>query len=549
MFKYIWENDVNDHYFKPPPFDEENAIKNLYKNQVLKGHEGCVNTLKWNKSGTLLASGSDDRHIIIWRGTGEQVHNIRTNHMGNIFAVDFMPQRPQLLVSGAADHTILTNHILYGNEGFWQTDGRVKRIITLEEDPFLLWAAVEDGTVKRVDIRSNEMSTFITVEDKDYAVKTIANTEILPYLIAVGFDVAETHIYDRRNTTKPAIILRPSDPSIQYAHSTHVTFNSAGTHVLVNLGGVGAYLYDLKEGNEPNILNSIYDLIKTPEVQDPIIRHTELEHQDIRNKGNNLIRAKKFSEAIDYYSRLMEQKFKDNALNSVMASNRALGFLLRRQKGDSYSCVRDSIKALELHNGNAKALYRLANGLICVDQFSLAGKVCDEFRRRFPNDKSIEKLESQVTDMNRKGHSRSMEIGNDEIDYISRYHAHLNDQTDIKEANFFGTDDRFIVAGSDCGTMFVYDTKSTALIGAWQADENILNILQPHPSMFMLATSGIDYDIKLWEPRFEKTEEETQNDSKMPDPYEFMERRQRNGLEFTFMSRRVLRAQPECVTS
>ena len=34
--------------------------------QVLAGHDGCVNCLEWNKSGTLLASGSDDLFVNLW---------------------------------------------------------------------------------------------------------------------------------------------------------------------------------------------------------------------------------------------------------------------------------------------------------------------------------------------------------------------------------------------------------------------------------------------------------------------------------------------------
>ena len=34
--------------------------------QVLEGHDGCVNCLEWNKSGTLLASGSDDLFVYLW---------------------------------------------------------------------------------------------------------------------------------------------------------------------------------------------------------------------------------------------------------------------------------------------------------------------------------------------------------------------------------------------------------------------------------------------------------------------------------------------------
>ncbi len=43
-------------------FNEVFARKLSVEN-VLQGHEGCVNRLAWNEEGTLLASGSDDRRV------------------------------------------------------------------------------------------------------------------------------------------------------------------------------------------------------------------------------------------------------------------------------------------------------------------------------------------------------------------------------------------------------------------------------------------------------------------------------------------------------
>ena len=41
-------------------------IDNLHKMKLLEGHDGCVNCLEWNRSGTILASGSDDLSVILW---------------------------------------------------------------------------------------------------------------------------------------------------------------------------------------------------------------------------------------------------------------------------------------------------------------------------------------------------------------------------------------------------------------------------------------------------------------------------------------------------
>ena len=90
---------------------------------------------------------------------------------------------------------------------------------------------------------------------------------------------------------------------------------------------------------------------------------------------------------------------------------------------------------------------------------------------------------------------------NEAYDYSHRFVGSCNTTTDIKEANFFGADGQFIVAGSDCGCMLLWDRRTTNLIEAWQGDESIVNCVQPHPSTCMIATSGLDPVVRLWSPR------------------------------------------------
>lgn len=71
----------------------------------------------------------------------------------------------------------------------------------------------------------------------------------------------------------------------------------------------------------------------------------------------------------------------------------------------------------------------------------------------------------------------------------------------IKEASFWGDD--YVMSGSDCGHVFIWDRHTAELKMLLQADHHVVNCLQPHPSLPLLATSGIDHDIKLWTPVLE----------------------------------------------
>ncbi|XP_063222429.1 DDB1- and CUL4-associated factor 8-like [Bacillus rossius redtenbacheri] len=91
----------------------------------------------------------------------------------------------------------------------------------------------------------------------------------------------------------------------------------------------------------------------------------------------------------------------------------------------------------------------------------------------------------------------------DGADYIHRYEGHRNNAT-VKGVNFFGPRSEFIVSGSDCGNIFFWEKESEAIVQWMPGDENgVVNCLEPHPQMPILASSGLDDDIKIWVPSCE----------------------------------------------
>ncbi|KAG7463499.1 hypothetical protein MATL_G00177260 [Megalops atlanticus] len=78
------------------------------------------------------------------------------------------------------------------------------------------------------------------------------------------------------------------------------------------------------------------------------------------------------------------------------------------------------------------------------------------------------------------------------------YEGHRNSRTMIKESCFWGNN--FVLSGSDCGHIFIWDRHTAEHLMLLEADNHVVNCLQPHPYDPMLASSGIDYDIKIWSP-------------------------------------------------
>jgi len=128
----------------------------------LKGHNGCVNCLEWNRAGSLLISGSDDLTVNIWKPFSSGSHaepvdghkksavikpvaSHLTQHVANIFGVKFL-QDERVMATCAADGMafiidIETNAV----NNKYNHEARVKRLAV--SCPNTFYSACEDGNV------------------------------------------------------------------------------------------------------------------------------------------------------------------------------------------------------------------------------------------------------------------------------------------------------------------------------------------------------------------------------------------------------------------
>ncbi|XP_013778466.1 DDB1- and CUL4-associated factor 8-like [Limulus polyphemus] len=91
----------------------------------------------------------------------------------------------------------------------------------------------------------------------------------------------------------------------------------------------------------------------------------------------------------------------------------------------------------------------------------------------------------------------------DGAEYIHRYQGHRNSET-VKGVNYFGLKSEFIVSGSDCGYIYFWEKESEHIVQCLLGDEGgVVNCLEPHPNCPVMATSGLDIDVKIWVPSCE----------------------------------------------
>ena len=111
----------------------------------------------------------------------------------------------------------------------------------------------------------------------------------------------------------------------------------------------------------------------------------------------------------------------------------------------------------------------------------------------------------------------------------------------IKGVTYVGQNSEFVASGSDCGSMFIWETKTGTLVNILEeADNYVLNAIAAHPSGApVLASSGIEHVVKLWSPdwsslRFDRNSERvatilarnqspaTTSSFGLPDPFELL---------------------------
>ncbi|KAG8508066.1 DDB1- and CUL4-associated factor 8 [Galemys pyrenaicus] len=88
----------------------------------------------------------------------------------------------------------------------------------------------------------------------------------------------------------------------------------------------------------------------------------------------------------------------------------------------------------------------------------------------------------------------------DGAQYSKRYKGHRNNAT-VKGVNFYGPRSEFVVSGSDCGHVFLWEKSSCQIVQFMEGDKGgTVNCLEPHPYLPVMATSGLDHDAKIWAP-------------------------------------------------
>lgn len=638
ILQLIRDRELNDHIRTKYALKSNLNYKCISKLGLLtqlEGHQGCVNCLQWNESGSTLVSASDDFQVILWDPFLQKVKTaIKTSHRGNIFSVKFIPGcNNDIVATGAGDWSTQTYNVTTGKQlsNCTCSQGRVKRLAVANDVPSVYWCASEEGCISQHDIRMSHVcplgkpkSTLVTIYGylgKKIEAKCLDINQFRTEQLAVGANDQYVRLYDRRMIQSLSslgvkyplpkypseyvlefddnnVSLNEANDALQYFVPGHIhlndnetmipkkrksyvitylTFSPDGRELLVNYGGEYVYLYNLMNRADNTFFN-IPKVMKVPRengegsskdlMYDPVpVPHLALPDkvEQLKLKANYLFEKEDYTAAITLYN---------EAINiykcSVLFSNRAAAYIKRRWHGDFYAALKDCVTALQLEPNHMKAHFRLVVCLFELNKLKDSKMYLDQFIEKYPLYKTsaaYKYLHNDLIDAQSKkdklDRKKSVEQSNilDDLnieqaqklifekhfrnqakDYHRRYYGHCNTSTDIKEANFFGNKNEFIVAGSDDGLIFVWEKNTENNLLILKGDSSIVNCIQPHPSEFMLATSGIDNEVKLWSPLPDDVDNEfiiehysttamINQRRMMADPFEVLIRNMRRSVE------------------
>ncbi|XP_044738260.1 WD and tetratricopeptide repeats protein 1-like isoform X3 [Chrysoperla carnea] len=308
--------------------------------------------------------------------------------------------------------------------------------------------------------------------------------------------------------------------------TTYVSFSPLGDELLVNLGGDHIYLYDINNTN-----NYTYKLTKPPKMTED---NGLISSGDTGSSGNNGIVLKTCCSTLNESFPSEEMSFDEVPGNltivptstpecSCQYIKRADSLMKRKWLGDYYAAARYYLIALNTRGGirsikGRRALIGIVYALIKLKWWKAAkawmnllrghhSKYSSEYTRltealQKPNSECLVIPGGLQNDDQITIHKSQQETTwrSAAVDYQARFVGHCNTTTDIKEAAFIGPTGNYIAAGSDDGVLYIWKRDSCALVTAYHADTSIVNCVQPHPSTCLIATSGIETVVKLWQP-------------------------------------------------
>lgn len=245
----------------------------LQVDQVLEGHDGCVNTVSWDQAGRFLVSGSDDTALCLWDYSKrmERAARLRTDHTANIFHAKFMASG--ILASCALDQTVCITDAAAERtvSSFRGHRSAVQKLVVDPGNEHTFLSCSEDGIVFQLDRRLPQLGGQQLLDWRErwsegpqllgVGINSMASSPGRQHLLLLGGEDPFIWLYDRRRLSpraEPISAFRPpSVPVFAAQHVTGVAISPDGRRLLGSWSSAHIVQFDADSGGPPPPLHQL----------------------------------------------------------------------------------------------------------------------------------------------------------------------------------------------------------------------------------------------------------------------------------------------------
>ncbi|XP_047307937.1 DDB1- and CUL4-associated factor 8 [Impatiens glandulifera] len=257
----------------------EALVKQIDLFGKLEGHRGCVNAIMFNSTGDLLASGSDDQLVKLWKWETKKLElSYDSGHLDNIFQVKIMPfTDDRRIITSSADGQVRLGEMLENGEVETKRLGKhQKRVHSLAVEPgspHIFYSCGEDGVVKHFDLRSNSTRKLfycssLPTEKKHSIVGIRLNAIVIdprnPNYFAIGGSEGFARVYDIRNSDRlvntycPHHLIESRDvhiTALAYSNESEllVSYNNEQIYLFKKSMGLGPLPYSVSQEDQQKL--------------------------------------------------------------------------------------------------------------------------------------------------------------------------------------------------------------------------------------------------------------------------------------------------------
>ncbi|KAI6007452.1 WD40 repeat-containing protein [Pisolithus albus] len=240
--------------------DKQIKIWDVYTGEIVKtfsGHREGVNDVAWSSDGEFLASASDDKTIILWNIELNSATKTLHGHTNFVFCVNFNP-RSNLLVSGGYDETVRV----------WDVArGRSMKVLPAHSDPVTAVGFSHDGTL----IVSCAMDGLIRIWDADsgQCLKTLVDDDnpiwsvqyISQYIAGTSVSSVPQHSSHVTFSPNSRYILAATQDSTIRLWNYQNSRTTTGHHIVSGSEDCRVYIWDLQSRELLQVLEGHRDMV------------------------------------------------------------------------------------------------------------------------------------------------------------------------------------------------------------------------------------------------------------------------------------------------